>query len=91
MGYVSPHAPFFRVQGKDVDECTEVSRACVLIYVWCKNKTPDSCELLAGVVCVRLIGLEPTRRETPDPKSGASTNSATSAKCEFCGPHMTHL
>ena len=28
---------------------------------------------------VRLIGLEPTRRETPDPKSGASTNFATSA------------
>ena len=32
---------------------------------------------------VRLIGLEPTRRETPDPKSGASTNSATSA-CLLC-------
>ena len=30
---------------------------------------------------VRLIGLEPTRRETPDPKSGASTNFATGAKC----------
>ena len=29
---------------------------------------------------VRLIGLEPTRRETPDPKSGASTNFATGAK-----------
>ena len=28
---------------------------------------------------VRLIGLEPTRRETPDPKSGASTNFATGA------------
>ena len=28
---------------------------------------------------VRLIGLEPTRHEPPDPKSGASTNSATSA------------
>ena len=32
---------------------------------------------------VRLIGLEPTRRETPDPKSGASTNSATSALKRF--------
>ena len=32
-----------------------------------------------GLDRVRLIGLEPTRRETPDPKSGASTNSATSA------------
>ncbi len=31
------------------------------------------------LICVRLIGLEPTRRETPDPKSGASTNFATSA------------
>ena len=30
---------------------------------------------------VRLIGLEPTRPEPPDPKSGASTNSATSAFC----------
>ena len=29
---------------------------------------------------VRLTGLEPARRETPDPKSGASTNSATGAK-----------
>ena len=51
---------------------------------------------------VRLIGLEPTRRETPDPKSGASTNSATSALadaklvkngetgkifCDFYDPH----
>ena len=29
---------------------------------------------------VRLTGLEPARRETPDPKSGASTNSATGAR-----------
>ena len=28
---------------------------------------------------MRLIGLEPTRRETPDPKSGAATNYATGA------------
>ena len=28
---------------------------------------------------VRLIGLEPTRLATPDPKSGASTNFATGA------------
>ena len=28
---------------------------------------------------VRLIGLEPTRPKTLDPKSSASTNSATSA------------
>ena len=30
-------------------------------------------------VVVRLIGLEPTRRETLDPKSSASTNFATGA------------
>ena len=38
-----------------------------------------------GLLVVRLIGLEPTRRETPDPKSGASTNFATSANfgCKF--------
>ena len=29
---------------------------------------------------VRLIGLEPTRPKSPDPKSGASTNFATGAK-----------
>ena len=28
---------------------------------------------------VRLIGLEPTRPKSPDPKSGASANFATSA------------
>ena len=28
---------------------------------------------------MRLKGLEPSRRKTPDPKSGASANSATSA------------
>ena len=28
---------------------------------------------------VRLIGLEPTRLTTPDPKSGAATNYATGA------------
>ena len=30
-------------------------------------------------VSVRLIGLEPTQPELPDPKSGASTNFATGA------------
>ena len=32
---------------------------------------------------VRLTGLEPARRKTPDPKSGASTNSATGARERF--------
>lgn len=30
-------------------------------------------------VVVRVEGLEPPRRKTPDPKSGASANSATRA------------
>ena len=34
------------------------------------------------LISVRLIGLEPTRRGTLDPKSSASTNSATGA--DFC-------
>ena len=32
-----------------------------------------------AICTVRLIGLEPTRRETLDPKSSASTNFATGA------------
>ena len=39
------------------------------------------------ICCVRLKGLEPSRRKAPDPKSGASANSATSAffkkRCKF--------
>ena len=34
-------------------------------------------------MCVRLIGLEPTRLTAPDPKSGAATNYATSACVAF--------
>ena len=34
---------------------------------------------------VRLTGLEPARRETLDPKSSASTNSATGADFYFAG------
>lgn len=34
---------------------------------------------IAKAFFVRLIGLEPTRRKTLDPKSSASTNFATSA------------
>lgn len=30
-------------------------------------------------MCVRVIGLEPTRLTAPDPKSGAATNYATRA------------
>ena len=42
-----------------------------------KEDFPQRKILLA--LLVRLIGLEPTRRKTPDPKSGASTNFATGA------------
>ncbi len=35
------------------------------------------------IVVVRLIGLEPTRLTTPDPKSGAAANYATGAKTLF--------
>ena len=42
----------------------------------CPEKEP-----VITILLVRLIGLEPTRRETPDPKSGAATNYATGA-CE---------
>ncbi len=38
-------------------------------------------EFCQTLICVRLTGLEPARRKTPDPKSGASTNFATSATC----------
>lgn len=41
---------------------------------------PPRGERCAGMK-VRLIGLEPTRPKPPDPKSGASTNFATSAVC----------
>ena len=34
---------------------------------------------------VRLTGLEPAHREILDPKSSASTNSATGACLHFCG------
>lgn len=36
---------------------------------------------------VRLIGLEPTRREAPDPKSGVSTNFTTPAGAALHSPH----
>ena len=45
-----------------------------------KNRLFD---LFRSFFVVRLIGLEPTRPESPDPKSGASTNSATSAYLWF--------
>ena len=37
------------------------------------------CQGLRVSTAVRLIGLEPTRLAAPDPKSGVSTNSTTSA------------
>ena len=42
-------------------------------------KKPSRVVLEGFLVFVRLKGLEPPRRETPDPKSGAATNYATGA------------
>ena len=42
-----------------------------------KSQTPSF--MCLGFYHVRLKGLEPSRRETLDPKSSASANSATSA------------
>ena len=42
-----------------------------------KTKKPDQIDRVLTVV--RKKGLEPPRREAPDPKSGAATNYATSA------------
>ncbi len=45
-----------------------------------KNKKSQPLKLKQlGLLSVRLIGLEPTRRKTLDPKSSASTNFATGA------------
>ncbi len=41
------------------------------------------------LISVRLIGLEPTRLTTPDPKSGAATNYATGARFSSCGCKYT--
>ncbi len=43
---------------------------------------------LAICFSVRLIGLEPTRQESLDPKSSASTNSATSADNKYMSFEM---
>lgn len=40
---------------------------------------------------VRMKGLEPPRREAPDPKSGAATNYATSAALVFQGYKYTKI
>ena len=46
-------------------------------HLFVSNKKKERVDPL--LLSVRLIGLEPTRITTPDPKSGASTNFATSA------------
>ena len=43
----------------------------------------DSILKASSLFLVRLIGLEPTRLTTPDPKSGAATNYATAACVAF--------
>ena len=59
-------------------------------FAWCKNvkktgfcgwKNKNKTDRNAIGFYVHLIGLEPTQPKLPDPKSGASTNSATGARC----------
>lgn len=50
-----------------------------LIYSVLKKKTVPILHRNGLDLIVRKKGLEPPRREAPDPKSGAATNYATSA------------
>ena len=61
------------------DENEALSIIARLSVNYKNKKEENSLELSSFVSFVRLIGLEPTRRKTPDPKSGASTNFATRA------------
>jgi hypothetical protein len=53
------------------------------------TKIPPS--LLGGIGLVRKKGLEPPRREAPDPKSGAATNYATSAFRTFSSNNFRYF
>ena len=61
------------------DENEALSIIARLSVNYKNKKEENSLELSSFVSFVRLIGLEPTRLSTPDPKSGASTNFATGA------------
>lgn len=50
-----------------------------MIELYIKIKTVKTGRDGLSKKIVRMKGLEPPRRETPDPKSGAATNYATSA------------
>lgn len=50
-----------------------------MLAIFKTKKIPTAFVKQLGFSCVRLTGLEPARRETLDPKSNASTNSATGA------------
>ena len=61
---------------------------CVVVFDNWLTEIPFTKKSLLNIsklffVGVRLIGLEPTRLSTPDPKSGASTNFATGAGVFF--------
>ena len=61
-----------------------VAGVLFIVDIWLIEILPTKKSLLIFsklfFVGVRLIGLEPTRLSTPDPKSGASTNFATGAE-----------
>ena len=52
------------------------------------NKNNQASFREAGLIVVRTKGLEPPRRKTPDPKSGAATNYAT---CAICDCKVSHF
>ncbi len=76
-------------------DCNQVGKRSAILGLLDLNKTanPFIFKRLAAIMdcCyVRLTGLEPARPETLDPKSSASTNSATGAtsKYVFLGMHL---
>ena len=52
------------------------------------NKNNQASFREADLIVVRTKGLEPPRRKTPDPKSGAATNYATCAVCDCKVSHF---
>ena len=65
-------------QGVTLPRCLRLIAAAVVDFTTQKKRNFFVVKFLFCLI-VRLIGLEPTRLSTPDPKSGASTNFATGA------------
>lgn len=63
----------------------QINHISIIITVAFKIKQKKQSVKTAFDDQVRMKGLEPPRREAPDPKSGAATNYATSAVICFLG------